>query len=356
MESLRHTLRVTSISNDPYAVFDFGGTNLRGGTFDPSTGRTTLLHVVEVPAPPTADEISDPNHSTAEERVESALDELFDAVSAIVGRSGLRARAVSVSSRGAFRKVHGSTWWVPRSLGTMEHSPEVIEKAVQVVRQTQPELTDDREIAANALVVPMFPLEDVLTRLTKSHFRLEQVVPILQDSAANLVAEAAEATRAGTLKPGVRPALLIVGTGIGFVALDEHGRPILDENGQGPGISRLAVDESGLTLTGATNGPALLAKFGRLASDGDAEMIDHAAGHLAPIVARHMAAGDGPQHLIVTGGVALGLGRAFCAAMEVGLRDQGLETTVEPGRHGDTVGLTGAGIYATTVGLTATPL
>jgi predicted NBD/HSP70 family sugar kinase len=321
-------------SREVDVVFDFGGTNFRGGYSDRSTGETVWLHTVETPSPPA------PTDKTPHDYVQRALDELFENVAARLEVENATPRAVSVSSRGAFSNVKGKLWWVPRSLPTMEFSPWLTEMTQRYVRTKSPEISD-REVGTRALVVPTFPLQHVLEQLTVKHFGLVQEVRPLQDAAANLLAEAGRARRDGKLQKGQTPALLIVGTGIGLAVLKD-GKPVLDKDGHGPAISRLVVDEAtGLTLTAATNGPALEKKFGRKAGNGDKAMIDHAVGYLTPILKEQLTQHD-VDHLIVTGGVADGLGPQFCTALEGALRRSGIEISIQPGELGDSVGLIGA--------------
>lgn len=344
-------------SPQPYVVFDFGGTNLRGGTYDPTTGRAQFLSNVDVPSP-VRDAERRGGERTAQERIEAALDYLFGTVAEQLRVRGIKPQAVAVSSRGAFEKIKNKRWWVLRSQPTMEFSPGLVEKATNVVKARcrangEPEL-GQRELGTAALTVPAFPLQTVLERLTLKHFGLAQTVPVLQDAAANLLAEVNYSQRLNGPTPGERPALLIVGTGIGLAVLDDKGRPELDANGHGPAISRLVVDEaSGLTLTAATNGPALAKRFGKKASDGDIEMINHAVGYLAPVVADQMKK-YGSRKLFVTGGVAEGLGGGFAEALEQRLQTLDVYARVRLGSLGDEVGLVGAGAYADSLDLRAT--
>jgi predicted NBD/HSP70 family sugar kinase len=166
-------------------------------------------------------------------------------------------------------------------------------------------------------------------------------VTIINDAVANLQAE----LTFGVAVDETRAALLIVGTGIGYVA-SVDGVATVDELGNAPEVSTTWIDELGCNLSQATNGVALQKRFGRLPEDGDIEMAEFAVHYqarvLAPVIERTSA-----DVLVLTGGVCDHMGATYRDVLhrELGAL-LGRSIDIRRSTFGSDVGLLGAGIAA----------
>lgn len=278
-------------------VIDIGGTSIKTGWYDPHS--VTRLQKLERVATPR----HDPSASgTPVERFAAALRQVID----IVHTPAIT--ALGISTRAPFGFEDGKRILLSKSFDIFRSADEPCS----------------------------FPIEEFFD----SHVGLPTT--IINDAVANLQAELTFGVAIG--EP--RAALLIVGTGIGYVASID-GLPIIDTIGNTLEVSKTWIDSLGCNLSQATNGPALQARFGRLPEEGDTEMADFAVHYqarvLAPVIDSTSA-----DVLILTGGVCDFLGSTYRDALHRELSALlGRSIDIRRSEFGSDVGLLGAGVAAT---------
>ncbi len=276
-------------------VLDIGGTSIKPGWYSEVKG---LIALARVRTP------TDSANGSPAERLTESLREAIDVI-----KTHEAFDVLGVASPGPF-----TTSRERPELSPFGHAIQILQKADNP--------TD-------------FPLFDVL-------FQLANVpVIIANDAVANLKAE----QRFGEGRRIANLALLIFGTGIGYVAC-EGNVMCVDGFGNGPEPAETWIEELGMTFEYATGGPGLAKRFGRDPSAGDVEMATFAAtvhgSVIAPLLARTHA-----KRLVTTGGVADRLGDFYTDALKQSLAQyMDVVPDVRQSRlHGD-VGLLGAACVA----------
>jgi predicted NBD/HSP70 family sugar kinase len=277
-------------------VIDIGGTTIKTGVYAPEA--SPRLQKLDSVATPLHDPSAD---GSPRERFAVALQQALDGV------LSPNVTALGVSTRTPFGIEDGQRVLLPKSF----------------------------DIFRSADTPCTFPIETFFAAPGLP-------VTIINDAVANLQAE----LTFGVAVDEKRAALLIVGTGIGYVA-SVDGVVAVDSLGNAPEVSTTWIDELGCNLSQATNGVALQRRFARLPESGDVEMAEFAVHYqarvLAPLLQQTSA-----DVLVLTGGVCDHMGATYRDILHrelSALLDRPID--IRRSNFGSDVGLLGAGIAAT---------
>lgn len=309
-----------SNSFDHIAVIDIGQTSVKPGLFDTRTYQV-IATFTEVP---TAKPLPDEDPYLAKARYMATIKSAFDQITNNCENS---INILSIASTGPLLRVsRSSADSIPNGELPYKDGKEIL-----IVPPNAGAMSDYLHAAGIAFDI-------------QSQMQLATGLPTFftVDSAANLIAE----QRVGAAKGEPNSAILITGTGIGYMAMKD-GRIAWDENFNGPEPCDTPVSELNMTIEEATGGNGLIERFGRKPSPEDSEMREFAIRHQAPIVRDLMKQTDA-RVLVLTGGVADHLGPEYASAMAIALADgpDGINVKVRPAGLKRHVGLVGAGLVA----------